>query len=115
MPAVTPDERVETDVRPGYPGFIDLAERAGLALRGLPAVEARGNRWALGAWAAMNCTTIGRQATSRGVADRVGEGGRVTIDVGNCEWCQSHAGEAVIGQDPLPPFHPSCSCTASAA
>jgi hypothetical protein len=23
--------------------------------------------------------------------------------------------EAVIGEDPLPPFHPSCSCTASAA
>jgi hypothetical protein len=31
LPTVMP-ERVETDERPGYPGFIDLAERAGLAL-----------------------------------------------------------------------------------
>jgi hypothetical protein len=57
--------------------------------------------------------TIGRQATSRGVADRVGEGGHVTVNVGDCEWCQAHAGDAVIGQDPLPPFHPNCSCVAS--
>jgi hypothetical protein len=79
------------------------------------AVDARGTRWPLGAWAAMNCTTIGRQATSRGLTDSVGEGHTVTVNVGDCSWCQSHAGDAVIGQDPLPPFHPNCSCVATAA
>jgi hypothetical protein len=29
--------------------------------------------------------------------------------------CQQFAGEASVGEDPLPPFHPSCTCTASAA
>jgi hypothetical protein len=77
------------------------------------AVDGRGTRWSLGRWAEMNTATIGRQATSRGVADRAGEGGHVTVNVGDCEWCQSHAGDAVIGQDPLPPFHPNCSCVAS--
>jgi hypothetical protein len=79
------------------------------------AVDTRGTRWPLGAWAAMNCTTIGRQATSRGVADREGDGGRVTVNVGDCEWCQSHAGDAIVGTDALPPFHPSCSCVVTVA
>jgi hypothetical protein len=78
------------------------------------AMDARGNRWALGAWAAMNTLTIGRQATSRGLSDRVGDGARVSIAVGQCGWCRDHAGDAVIGQDPLPPYHPSCSCSAYA-
>jgi hypothetical protein len=78
------------------------------------AVDARGNHWALGAWAAMNTTTIGRTATSRGLAHRVGDGNTVTVSVGQCGWCQQHAGEATIGQQPLPPYHPSCSCVASA-
>jgi hypothetical protein len=29
--------------------------------------------------------------------------------------CETFAGEAVVGEDPLPPFHPSCTCVASAA
>jgi hypothetical protein len=74
-----------------------------------------GTRWTLGSWASMNTQTIGRTATSRGIADAVGKGGKVTISVGECGWCREHAGEAVIGQDPLPPFHPSCTCTASPA
>jgi hypothetical protein len=37
------------------------------------------------------------------------------IDVGECELCKGFAGEVVVGTDPLPPFHPSCTCTASAA
>jgi hypothetical protein len=77
------------------------------------AVDARGVRWSLGHWAEMTTATIGRQASSRGVADRAGEGGRVTVNVGDCAWCTSHAGVAVIGQDPLPPYHPSCSCVAT--
>jgi hypothetical protein len=79
------------------------------------AVDARGARWALGAWADMNCTTIGRQATSRGITHNVGEGNTVTINAGDCSYCQEFAGEAVIGEDALPPFHPNCSCTATAA
>jgi hypothetical protein len=78
------------------------------------AVDARGNHWQLGAWAAMNTATIGRTATSRGLAHAVGDGGRVIVNVGQCGWCQSHAGEGVIGEVALPPYHPSCSCTASA-
>jgi hypothetical protein len=77
------------------------------------AVDERGSRWALGAWAEVHCTTYGRHATSRGLAHAVGEGGRVTVMVCKCGLCQQHAGQAVIGQDPLPPYHPSCSCVAS--
>jgi hypothetical protein len=39
----------------------------------------------------------------------------VTVSVGQCGHCQQYSGEATIGMDPLPPFHPSCSCVASAA
>jgi hypothetical protein len=39
----------------------------------------------------------------------------VIIDVGECGYCQEFAGEAIVGEDPLPPFHPSCTCTASPA
>jgi hypothetical protein len=74
-----------------------------------------GTSWTLGHWATMNCDTIGRQATSRGLAHAVGEGNTVTINVGECGWCREHAGEAVVGQDPLPPYHPGCTCVASAA
>lgn len=77
-------------------------------------VDARGARWALGAWAAMNTATIGRQATSRGVADAAGSDGRVTVEVGECDYCAGFAGEAIIGTDPLPPYHPNCSCIATA-
>jgi hypothetical protein len=79
----------------------------------LAAIDARGTGWSLGRWAEMNATTIGRQATSRGVTDSVGEGNTVTVNVGDCDWCASHAGEATIGVDALPPFHPNCSCVAS--
>ncbi len=76
-------------------------------------VDRRGTRWALGGWAVMNTVTIGRQATTRGVVDAVGDGGKVTIEVAGCDYCQEFEGEAVVG-DPLPPFHPSCTCVASA-
>jgi hypothetical protein len=79
------------------------------------ATDTRGTRWGLGAWAVMNTLTIGRHATSRGIADHVGHGNTVTISTGQCGWCGQHAGEAVIGTDPLPPYHPSCSCVATAA
>jgi hypothetical protein len=37
----------------------------------------------------------------------------VAVCIGDCEGCQAHAGDAVIGQDPLPPFHPNCGRVAS--
>jgi hypothetical protein len=77
-------------------------------------VDRRGNHWSLGHWAMMNTQTIGRQATSRGLRDAVGNGGKVIIETGECDYCETFAGEAVIGTDPLPPFHPSCSCVAGA-
>jgi hypothetical protein len=78
-------------------------------------IGGRGTRWPLGAWATLNTETIGRQASTRGVVDAVGAGGKVVIDVGECGYCAGFAGEAVAGEDPLPPFHPSCTCTVSAA
>jgi hypothetical protein len=78
-------------------------------------VDARATPWTLSSWAAMNATTIGRQASTRGLVDAVGAGAKVVIDVGECRFCQEFAGEAVAGESPLPPFHPSCTCTASAA
>jgi hypothetical protein len=77
-------------------------------------VDRDDRRWTLAAWVEMNTATIGRQASSRGVSDAVGEGATVRIEVGECAWCRTFAGEAVVGQDPLPPFHPNCTCTASA-
>jgi hypothetical protein len=79
------------------------------------AVDTSGTRWSLGHWAEMTTTTIGGHATSRGLADAIGDGNTVTISVGECGLCARHAGQAVIGSDPLPPYHPSCSCVASAA
>jgi hypothetical protein len=76
------------------------------------AIDARGVRWALGRWAEMNTETIGRQATSRGITDLVGHGGNVTIDTGECNLCAQYSGEATVGVDPLPPFHPNCTCVA---
>ena len=77
--------------------------------------DGRGTSWTLGRWATMNTETIGRQATSRGVAHAIGEGNTVTVKVGECESCREHAGQAVIGKDPLPPYHPGSTCVASAA
>jgi hypothetical protein len=77
-------------------------------------VDDRGTRWTISSWAEMNTATIGRHASSRGLADAVEAGGKVIIDAGECGLCQGFAGEAVVGTDPLPPFHPSCTCTASA-
>jgi hypothetical protein len=63
----------------------------------------------------MQTLTLGRHATSQGVSDAVGKGGTVTVEVGECGYCQPFAGEAVVGQDPLPPYQPSSTCVASAA
>jgi hypothetical protein len=62
----------------------------------------------------MNTATIGRQASTRGLSDALGTGGKVVIDVGECGYCQTFAGQAVIGEVPLPPFHPNCTCAATA-
>jgi hypothetical protein len=78
-------------------------------------VDSRGNRFGLGHWATMLCTTYGRHATSTGLADRVGTGNKVTVSVGQCPLCQEYGGEVTVGVDRLPPYHMSCSCTASAA
>jgi hypothetical protein len=53
--------------------------------------------------------------TQGGLVDAVGAGAKLIVEVGGCGYCQEFAGEAVVGEDPLPPFHPSCTCTASAA
>jgi hypothetical protein len=77
-------------------------------------VDERGTRWTISSWAQMNTETLGRRASTRGLADAVGPGEKVKVKVGACGWCQTFAGDAVVGQDPLPPFHPSCRCVASA-
>ncbi len=75
-------------------------------------VDVRGTRWTIGHYSAMQATTLGRIATSRGVTDNAGPGNTVQIIVGGCGYCQGFEGEAIIGQDPMPPFHASCSCYA---
>jgi hypothetical protein len=75
-------------------------------------VDRRGTRWSLSSWVTMNATTIGRQASTRGLTDAAGDGAKVTVEVGECGYCQEFAREAIVGQDPLPPFHPSCTCVA---
>jgi hypothetical protein len=72
-----------------------------------------GTRWTLGGWATMNTLTLGRQATSRGLANSIGDGGRFTVNVGECKLCRNlFAGGGVIGEDPMPPGHPNCTCVA---
>jgi hypothetical protein len=44
-----------------------------------------------------------------------GDGAKLIVEVGGCDYCREFAGEAIAGEDPLPPFHPSCTCTVSAA
>ena len=73
-------------------------------------IDKAGHRWGLGDYATMTCTTIGRAASSRGVTDRIGNGNTVTIEVSGCPYCETFAGEAVIGTDALPPYHPGCRC-----
>ena len=68
----------------------------------------------LGAYAAMTTATIGRQATTRGLTDAVGSRGKLMVEVSGRDYCQEFEGEAVVG-DPLPPFHPHCTCLAVAA
>jgi hypothetical protein len=79
-------------------------------------VDERGTSWSLSHWAKVNTDTIGRQATSRGLAHSLGDGGRFVVDVGECERCRElFTGTLIVGRDPLPPGHPSCTCVATAA
>jgi hypothetical protein len=76
--------------------------------------DARGAKWSLGAYAEMNCSTIGRAASSRAIIDSKPR--EVTIEVSGCSYCQEFEGTYPFGDIPgWPPFHPSCTCTASAA
>lgn len=77
------------------------------------AVDRAGTRWTLGRWAEMQTQTTGRTATSMGITDAVGEGGMVNIEVSGCSYCETFAGQATVGSDPLPPFHPGCQCIAT--
>jgi hypothetical protein len=91
------------------PGAEEVVEKAVMAH-----TDARGTRWSLGAWGSMNTATIGRQASSRGTRDALHPAARVVITVGECGFCQAFAGEYSAEDAPWPPFHPSCTCTASA-
>lgn len=74
----------------------------------------RGTRWALASYAALQTATLGRAASSRGVRDSKPK--TVTIEVSGCPYCQEFEGTYAIAEVPgWPPFHPSCTCVASAA
>ncbi len=62
----------------------------------------------------VQCRWRPSRAVVRAVCSGCGTGAKVIVDVGECGYRQAFAGEAVVGEDPLPPFHPNCSCTASA-
>ncbi|HEY6775212.1 MAG TPA: hypothetical protein VI122_01760 [Thermoleophilaceae bacterium] len=72
-----------------------------------------GRRWSLGHWAGMQIATSGRQSTSRGFADNVGEGGGFVVQGTKCVLCRTlFDGVKVVGRDRLPPGHPGCDCLA---
>jgi hypothetical protein len=77
------------------------------------AIDAQGNRTRFGPVAEMNVMTTARHATVQGYRDEVGEGGVLIVNTGECSYCAGFAGEATVGTDPLPPFHPNCTCTVS--
>ena len=80
------------------------------------AVDRAGRRWGLGAWGEVHCSTYGRHSTSRGVAHAIGDGGRFIVNVGQCELChQLFGGGGIVGESPMPPGHPGCSCTVAPA
>jgi hypothetical protein len=106
-------QRASQAVRATFPRVREdnLEEMSDMAV--LAHVDERGTSWSLGRWAEMNTSTIGRGATSRGLADALGEGGGFRVEVGECQRCRElFAGTLVVGQDPLPPGHPSCTCVA---
>jgi hypothetical protein len=73
-----------------------------------------GSHWGLSRWAGMQTATVGRQATSKGLADSIGERGAFVVQGGSkCALCRGLAdGVKVVGEDRMPPFHPSCDCVA---
>ena len=109
-------QTVEANVRKAIPKVTadNLEEMTAFAVTAY--IDRGRTLWTLSSWAAMTTETIGRQASSRGTIDGVGKGRKVVVDVGECELCNSlFSGELVVGEDPLPPGHPGCTCVASAA
>ncbi|MFL5891165.1 MAG: hypothetical protein ACJ75I_00305 [Solirubrobacterales bacterium] len=99
------------NVRESFSKVTDnVEEMAGAAVVAHEAKD--GTKWPLRAYATMNTETIGRTSSSRGVTDAVGTGGKVAIDIGECDLCNSlFSEEAIIGGDPVPPGHPGCTCS----
>lgn len=78
--------------------------------------DAAGRRWALGAYAGMLTTTIGRQATTLGLVDGVGDGLVVVEGSSDDDICGPLIGNTYPAQAaPQPPFHVGCSCSLAAA
>jgi hypothetical protein len=72
-----------------------------------------GTRWSLGRWSTMQTSTLGRQATSRGLANSMGEGGQFVVQGPRCKLCQTlFEGVLEVGKDRMPPAHPHCDCLA---
>jgi hypothetical protein len=104
--------RASQSIREATEGNVEEMQDAAVVAH----VDDRGTTWSLGRWAEMNTTTYGRQASSRALVDALGAGGRFVVDVGECALCRRlFSGGGVVGEDPLPPGHPGCTCTASAA
>lgn len=73
-------------------------------------VDEAGRAWPVGAWAAMQITTLGRRATSRGVKDAAA-GGLVQVSEHGTTHpvCAELEGEIFPAADaPEPPFHEGC-------
>lgn len=89
----------------------NLAEQSHEAVTGY--VDEDGRRWALGHYAAMETSTTGRAASSRGIADAVG-GGLVTISSHGTKVpvCIPIEGVTMPATSHLPPYHPGCAHTA---
>lgn len=78
--------------------------------------DTAGRRWALGAYAGMTTATIGRQATTLGLVDAVGDGLVVVEGSSDDEICGPLIGNTYpAASAPQPPFHVGCSCSLAAA
>ncbi|KAA0275391.1 MAG: hypothetical protein EDQ89_00215 [Acidobacteria bacterium] len=78
--------------------------------------DAAGRRWALGAYAAMATSTIGRQATTLGLVDALGD--RLVVVEGSSTdaICGPLIGNTYpAAAAPQPPFHAGCNCALAAA
>src|SRR3954447_20913735 len=91
-------ETAAANVRESFSKVTDnVEEMAGAAVVAHESKD--GTKWPLRAYATMNTETIGRTSSSRGVTDAVGTGGKVAIDIGECDLCNASTSNSLRRPD----------------